>query len=163
MTGKRIKHALTYASTAGQGLVEYALILVLVAIVSIVVLAVLGTQVQETFCDVLLNLGSMAPDVEACEAPRVTCSGLSDGQVVSSPVYMEAIVSDNNGPSSIQRVDFYVDSTHIRTEYHYKYCLGGTDDCSTPQNISPGTHTIRAVATDADGYQGSCSVTVTVQ
>jgi pilus assembly protein Flp/PilA len=33
----------------GQGLVEYALIIVLIAIVVIVILAILGTQVQNVF------------------------------------------------------------------------------------------------------------------
>ena len=40
----------------GQGLVEYALILVLVAIVVIAVLTLLGTGVQNVFNDVVKNL-----------------------------------------------------------------------------------------------------------
>ncbi len=35
----------------GQGLVEYALILVLVAVAAIVILAVLGRQIQNVFCE----------------------------------------------------------------------------------------------------------------
>ena len=40
----------------GQGLVEYALILVLIAIVVIVILGVLGTQVSTIFSDISSGL-----------------------------------------------------------------------------------------------------------
>jgi pilus assembly protein Flp/PilA len=40
----------------GQGLVEYALILALVAVVVIVVLSVLGPSVQNVYCDVYNGL-----------------------------------------------------------------------------------------------------------
>ena len=41
----------------GQGLVEYALILVLIAIVVIASLTVLGPQVENVFCQVFTALG----------------------------------------------------------------------------------------------------------
>jgi pilus assembly protein Flp/PilA len=41
----------------GQGMVEYALILVLIAVVVIVVLIVLGNQVQNVFCNISGGLG----------------------------------------------------------------------------------------------------------
>jgi pilus assembly protein Flp/PilA len=41
----------------GQGLVEYALILVLVAVVVIVVLTVLGPLIGEVFSDIVTGLG----------------------------------------------------------------------------------------------------------
>ena len=40
----------------GQGLVEYALILLLVAIVVIVVLALLGPTIAEIFSDIVSNI-----------------------------------------------------------------------------------------------------------
>jgi pilus assembly protein Flp/PilA len=48
------------SSTAerGQGLVEYALILVLVAVVVIIGLSVVGTSVQGVYCDVVAGLQS---------------------------------------------------------------------------------------------------------
>jgi pilus assembly protein Flp/PilA len=42
---------------AGQGLVEYALILVLVAIVVIGVLTTMGTRIQAAFTDIVGSLG----------------------------------------------------------------------------------------------------------
>ncbi|HQE93095.1 MAG TPA: Flp family type IVb pilin [Anaerolineae bacterium] len=41
----------------GQGLVEYALILVLIAIVVIVVLSLLGTQISTIFSQITSGLG----------------------------------------------------------------------------------------------------------
>ena len=45
-------------SERGQGMVEYALILVLIAVVVIVVLIVLGNQVQNVFCNISGALGA---------------------------------------------------------------------------------------------------------
>ncbi len=45
------------ARADGQGLVEYALILVLVAIVVIGVLATMGTKIQGAFDDIVAKLG----------------------------------------------------------------------------------------------------------
>ncbi len=41
----------------GQGLVEYALILVLIAIVVIAIMTLLGTQVRDVFNDIVNGLG----------------------------------------------------------------------------------------------------------
>ena len=41
----------------GQGLVEYALILVLIAIIVIVILGILGTQVSSIFSQISSGLG----------------------------------------------------------------------------------------------------------
>lgn len=42
---------------AGQGMVEYALILVLVSIVVIVILLTMGNQIQNVFSNVVAALG----------------------------------------------------------------------------------------------------------
>ena len=41
----------------GQAMVEYALILVLIAVVVLVVLMILGNQVKNTFCNITGGLG----------------------------------------------------------------------------------------------------------
>ena len=41
----------------GQGLVEYALILVLVAVVVIAILALLGPQIGKVFSDIIAGFG----------------------------------------------------------------------------------------------------------
>ena len=45
------------ARDEGQGMVEYALILVLIAVVVIVVLIVVGNQVQNVFCNISGAIG----------------------------------------------------------------------------------------------------------
>jgi pilus assembly protein Flp/PilA len=51
----RLLRVFTYDE--GQGMVEYALILVLIAVVVIAVLIVLGNQVQNVFCNISGGLG----------------------------------------------------------------------------------------------------------
>jgi pilus assembly protein Flp/PilA len=46
-----------FSREEGQGMVEYALILVLIAVVVIVVLIVLGNQVKNVFCNISGAMG----------------------------------------------------------------------------------------------------------
>jgi pilus assembly protein Flp/PilA len=46
------------AGQSGQGMVEYALILVLVSIVVIVILLTMGNQIQNVFSNVVAALGA---------------------------------------------------------------------------------------------------------
>ncbi|MEO6797924.1 MAG: Flp family type IVb pilin [Candidatus Dormibacter sp.] len=52
---RRVKQLM--AGERGQGMVEYALILVLIAVVVIVVLIVLGNQIQNAFCNISGAIG----------------------------------------------------------------------------------------------------------
>ena len=47
-----------FAPQSGQGMVEYALILVLVSIVVIVILLTMGNQIQNVFSNVVAALGT---------------------------------------------------------------------------------------------------------
>jgi pilus assembly protein Flp/PilA len=47
---------LTFKDNKGQGLVEYALILVLVAVVVIVVLAILGPTIGNVFSNIIRSI-----------------------------------------------------------------------------------------------------------
>ena len=53
-----LKHFLGMDREEGQGLVEYALILVLIAIVVIAALELLGTSVGDIFTDITANLNA---------------------------------------------------------------------------------------------------------
>lgn len=57
---RRIRSALTRArrDEDGQGLVEYALILVFIAVVVIVILSVVGQQVNNVFSNISSGLGT---------------------------------------------------------------------------------------------------------
>lgn len=57
MLGRRFFAAAVLVRQRGQGLVEYALILVLVAIVVIGVLTTMGTRIQAAFQDIVGTLG----------------------------------------------------------------------------------------------------------
>lgn len=55
----------------GQGLVEYGLLLILVAVLLIVLLVLLGDRIKETYCEIILSMrGVMAfpPLPSWCEA-----------------------------------------------------------------------------------------------
>ncbi len=73
----------------GQGLVEYALILVLVAIVVIAVLLTLGPQVGKVFSQVVCTLGVESCDVVTFKRSKYENGGIhvdafSDGTATSS-------------------------------------------------------------------------------
>jgi pilus assembly protein Flp/PilA len=53
----RRRFQLLLADERGQGMVEYALILVLIAVVVIAVLIVLGNQIQNAFCNISGAIG----------------------------------------------------------------------------------------------------------
>ena len=84
---------------SGQGMVEYSLILALVAIVAIVILTVLGSTVSEVYSNVV------------CDLQHGTCSGPPASPVPSpspspSPVplsYQATILADS--PSGYWRLD----------------------------------------------------------
>jgi pilus assembly protein Flp/PilA len=140
----------------GQGLVEYALILILAAIVVIVVLGLFGERIRNFYCEIVL---SVAPDVDApaCNQLGVSCNVLG-----TDPLRMEAAVTDNQGPKDIKSVKWYVDGTLHNTEYYYKYCLQSGNGPCDPYKGSKGKHTFSAVVLDAEGHTGKCSKTVVV-
>jgi pilus assembly protein Flp/PilA len=51
-TGKEVNAMLFSPKEKGQGMVEYALIIVLIAIVVIIVLTILGTQISTVFSQI---------------------------------------------------------------------------------------------------------------
>jgi pilus assembly protein Flp/PilA len=154
MSEKKGKHRIL---ERGQGLVEYALILILAAIVVIVVLGLFGERIRNFYCEVVL---SIAPDVDApaCNQLSVSCNVLAP-----KPLRMEAAVTDNQGPKDIKTVKWFVDGKPYNTEYYYKYCLQSGNGPCDPYTGSKGKHTFSAVVTDAEGHTGKCSKTVVVE
>jgi Flp pilus assembly pilin Flp len=141
----------------GQGLVEYALILVLVGLVVIVSLVIFGDRLQKTYCQAVYSLD---PNVDApfCEALSVSCQVQT-----SSPFRLEAVVTDMAGDDNITRVQFFVDDHLYNTELYYKYCLqNGDGPLCDPYLGAHGKHKFSAVAYDADGHTGTCTLEVTI-
>jgi pilus assembly protein Flp/PilA len=150
----------------GQGLVEYALLIILVSVVLILVLGLFGDELGGIYSRILTGLQTTGTAPEVSDDPQVTCI-LSDGDASDGRINAEASVTDPNGNDTIDRVMFYVDGNHVRTELYYRYCLGsgGTppDPCQnySTSSLSHGQHTIRAVAYDEDGNTGECTITFT--
>jgi pilus assembly protein Flp/PilA len=149
----------------GQGLVEYALLIILVSIAIILVLSLFGDELAGVYSQIVSGLQITGAPVDT-DAPQATCV-LHDGNASDNWINAEASVTDPNGNETINRVDFFVDGNFVRTEYYYRYCLGC---CGTPPDpctdyntgvLPPGQHTIRAVAYDDDGNTGECSITFT--
>lgn len=133
-----------------QGLVEYALILVLVAVVVIAVLSLLGPEVNSVFCTVTAAL-SGASD---CNVTGVisSCSPTVSG----GNVYLEAVISAS---ATVDTVEFCVNGSSCNTESIYKYCLGGGDSSCNPNVIASGS-VITAEAWSGGELVGTCSVTI---
>ena len=166
MKWKRLRHLLSQHQS-GQGMVEYAFILVLVSIAVILGLTVFGEETKGVYCDILHAVDSDA----TCDSGddegslQENCSGLSNGGTISGNFTLEGVVTDNIGSNDVTNVRFYIDGALYSTEANYRYCLNGGDSSCHPYNssaLSNGTHTFRAVATDAEGNTGSCEVSVTV-
>jgi Flp pilus assembly pilin Flp len=163
-------------SERGQGLVEYALVLVFIAVAVIASAALFGQELEQVYCEIVqeLNVNDSSGDGD-CSATSggggennnptdltVSCVGSPSG---SSPFRLEAAVTDNVGDDNVARVEFQLDGNPFNREYNYKYCFkGGNDPCQLydPSSLSSGTHTIKAVAEDSDGNTGSCTVSFTV-
>jgi pilus assembly protein Flp/PilA len=80
----------------GQGLVEYALILVLVAVVVLVVLALLGDQVNQVFARIVLEMqypGEFHGDPVQVDSITVTAQGFPTGPYASTSVSLGGGVS----------------------------------------------------------------------
>jgi pilus assembly protein Flp/PilA len=160
------------ASEKGQGLVEYALLLVLVAVVVIVILSLVGRTIADKMCDVVIELsGQPIPDdVAACRAPRITLQGIAGGQTVSGTINVEAVIKNNNGLMKTgATVDFMIDGVTVNHEGGWRYCLaGGADNGPACNNynlsgLPSGTHTLKVVATDSDsGLTGETTTTFVV-
>lgn len=96
-------------------------------------------------------------------APTVAITGTLYGDVVSGNIPFEAIASDNVG---ITKVDFYVDGVLHNTELDGPYCMVQANSACTGWNstkVSNGTHTISAVAYDANANKASANTVVEVR
>ncbi|MCD4685488.1 MAG: hypothetical protein K8S97_06095 [Anaerolineae bacterium] len=139
----------------GQGLTEYAMVLVLVALVVIVILVLFGEEVQNQYCEVVLSLQADAP-AGMCENVEMTCR-----VDTTSPLRVRALITVPDG-DGVDHVDFSVDGTFRNREFHRHYCLvRGNGPCS-PAYLSSGQHRITAVAVLDSGVTGRCSVVVNV-
>lgn len=139
----------------GQGLPEYAMILVLVGVVVIVILAVFGEDVRNQYCQAVWT--TVGPDTPApiCENVAMTCRVASN-----NPTRVQAVITE--GGVTIDHVYFFIDGKFKNDEYHAGYCLVGGDGPCTPIKLGSGKHRITAIAVSDKGTTGRCSTQVTV-
>lgn len=145
----------------GQGLVEYALLLVLVALAVFMMLALFGQSISDTYCRITFELTVLTNTPGGCSAPRISLRPHSEGP---GHLNLEAEVIDPDGDpddpyGAIDRVEFYIDNTNgspVQTEYHHRYCLSGNpgnQPCGNfdTSGLSPGDHVIIVIVYDDDG------------
>lgn len=160
-----------FRGEAGQGLVEYALILSLVAIVVVISLALLGETVSYQFCRIGKSLSMSDDSSESCEEPTVALLINDQGP---NTLNVEADVYDPNADpddpyGTIDRVEFYIDDTSggpVQTEYFYRYCLSGNPSGQPCGNydtgwLSPGQHTVIVMVYLSDGTVTTSEITFT--
>jgi hypothetical protein len=88
-------------------------------------------------------------------APTVSISSPGAGQTVSGTLIYTANAADDAG---VSRVDFSIDATALPSDTAAPY--GGSLDTTALAN---GTHTLKAVAYDAQGLSATSQVTIDVQ
>lgn len=149
----------------GQGLAEYSLILVLIAIGLVTVMMFFGEGVKNVYCTLTheLPFGVDQLETTSCNIPFIRPTLLDRGP---GYINLEAVIQDPDGDpenpyGAIAKVEFYMDSdsgSPVTTEYLYRYCLGAGDDPCHNYNIgslSPGEHTVIIKAYDVDGHVGT--------
>ena len=151
----------------GQGLVEYSLILLMVAIATVVALAFFGQSLSDTYCSIMTGLAPLTDPPENCGVSVVKPKVIAQG-----PTYLN-LEADINDPDAdpddpygrIQRVEFYIDTmggSPVQTEFHHKYCLSGNPGGYPCQNyntsgLPPGEHLVTIQVYLIDGSIGTAT------
>ncbi|MCL4401233.1 MAG: hypothetical protein M1436_01025, partial [Acidobacteria bacterium] len=123
----------------------------------------ISTPVKWLFFEQVARLtGSPAPpmpDYQSKEAPVVKLLGLSAGQVLSEPAWIEAVVKDRDSRWPIKRVEFFLDGKPYSYRKNAPYMLGG-QEWWNPSALEPGKHQLRVAAYDMRGprFTETCTI-----
>ena len=137
----------------GQGLAEYALILVLVAVATIVILVIMGPSTSDVYCEVVTILGGTCDDsgegneeeeVDVVTVFKAECSPKSGGIF---DLHVDARSNGDCDPSVTLTSSPGTVMTCINHVYHHHYAV----------SICPSTVTV----TSSGG--GSATVSVTIK
>jgi Flp pilus assembly pilin Flp len=146
----------------GQGLTEYSLILLLVAVAVVTAMTFFGAELKNAYCDITYELRFILDQSSSCDRPIVQARLIDRGPEF---INLEARVRDPDGDpddpyEAIAKVEFYIDSASgspVTTEYQYRYCLGAGDNpCQNYYigDLSLGEHRVIIMAYDDDGNVG---------
>jgi hypothetical protein len=89
------------------------------------------------------------PDYRDAEAPCVRIAGLKAGDMLSQPVWVEAMVEGLHPRWPVKRVEFYLDGKPY--SYRRQASLLGGQVWWDPHGIGPGKHVLRVAAFDVRG------------
>ncbi|MEL6945038.1 MAG: Ig-like domain-containing protein, partial [Bacteroidota bacterium] len=96
-------------------------------------------------------------------APTISFMSPTDGQSFTEGTDLYVKVDANDSDGSISGVDLYFDGILVRTETTDPYEWGNNEfSDSELENLQPGTHTLRAVATDNEGATTEQSIQIEV-
>lgn len=135
----------------GQGMVEYALILSLVAVVCIVVVTLFGTSIQSTICRVVVQIGNPG------EARACVMGGITEGQRAPDTAPIEAVINPS-AASMVQNVVFRINGTTVATEAAAKYCMAGGNETCNPYSFASlpaGNHVLEIIVNMTNGRSTS--------
>ena len=157
-------------SEEGQGLVEYALILVLVAIAAILVLAVMGETVRDSYTCIIASLGSGGgspsnPTVgnftlisSGHTMQPLTCgatlpTGSYSVMVTTSPMPTGSVKMELTGPVSHTQMENIVD---------YLLFAGNSAPSAGLQNLPPGNYRLTVTPYSGGSYSGNRGEPMTI-
>lgn len=149
----------------GQALLEFALLILFIAIVVVGIVSVFGRTLHTTYCRVTHQFAPEADISSTCTIPIVMPLMLARD---TNQITLEADIYDPDGDQSdpygqITRVEFYIDGTEgspVTVEGIHRYCLGTGDSVCSSYDISglaAGNHSVIILAYDADGHVGRSS------
>jgi plastocyanin len=111
------------------------------------------------YCQVHYNVGMTGAVLVAAASlpPSVAITNPADGTVFSEPanVTIQATATDSNGGGSVTNVQFLADSTVLTNETVAPFSV-------TTNNLTAGSYTFSAVATDNAGLTATNAVTINV-
>lgn len=170
------QHTLMRRLQQGQGLVEYALILVLVSVVSIIVLLALGDNIASTYTCIVLSSQSQS---QSGDAPVIRELNIHDAdterQVMMLPCGASVKAADLPTNMSIVATTDPIDTgsiryelsgpiNHVQQEDQLPYAIFGDNSGDlNGQTLLPGLYTIRATPYSQNNYAGTPGMTYVIR
>ncbi|MAU08588.1 MAG: hypothetical protein CL607_02110 [Anaerolineaceae bacterium] len=166
-----IRHSQPATEEKGQGLVEYALILVLVALAVVAALTVFGSQLQAVYQCIASNVQALPPnDVGSIYGFELIDPASND--VIRQMGCLETLDAGNYSFSAVTRSEA-IQSVYLelegpvsqtRTENEIPWALFGDEPAGNfaGGNLSAGTYTLKGTPYAGNGASGKSGPTFTL-